>query len=79
MDFPKCEQNETKSRREKIKFKMPEPRDIVVIANALLGYYYQIFNAILQVNAMYFQRRKKLLAIINLMSNTKKRYKKKQI
>ena len=38
-----------------------------------------MFNAILQVNAIYFQRRKKLLAIINLMSNTWKRCKKKQI
>ena len=79
MDLAKCEQHETESRRGKIKFKMSEPRDIVVIANALLGYYYQMFNAILQVNAIYFQRRKKLLAIINLMSTTLKRYKKKQI
>ena len=77
MDFTKCEQHETESQRRKIKFKMSEPRDIVVIANVLLGYYYQMFNAILQVNAIYFQRRKKLLAIINLMSNTRKRYKKK--
>ena len=50
-----------------------------MIANVLLGYYCQMFSAILQVNAIYFQRRKKLLAIINLMSNTRKRYKKKQI
>ena len=77
MDFTKCEKHETESQRRKIKFKMSEPRDIVVIANVLLGYYYQMFNAILQINATYFQRRKKLLAIINLMSNTRKRYKKK--
>ena len=77
MDFAICEQHETKSRRGKIKFKMSDSRDIVVIANVLLGYYYQMFNAILQVNAIYFQRRKKLLAIINLMSNKRKRYKKK--
>ena len=64
MDFAKCEQNETESRCRKITFKMSEPRDIVVITNALLGYYYQMFNAILQVNAIYFQRKKKLLAII---------------
>ena len=64
---PKCQSHEISTR------------DIVVIANALLGYYYQMFNAILQVNAIYLQRRKKLLAIINLMSNTQKRYKKKQI
>ena len=38
-----------------------------------------MFNAILQVNAIYFQRRKKLLAIINLMNNTQKWYKKKQL
>ena len=78
-DFRKCEQHETQSRRVKIKFKISESRDIIVIANALLGYYYQKFNAILQVNAIYFQRRKKLLTIINLMSNTRKTYKKKQI
>ena len=78
-DFTKCEQHETQSRRVKIKFKILELRDIVVIANAHLGYYYQMFNAILQVNAIYFQRRKKLLTIINLMSNTRKTYKKKQI
>ena len=74
-DFRKCEQHETQSRRVKIKFKISESRDIIVIANALLGYYYQKFNAILQVNAIYFQRRKKLLTIINLMSNTRKTYK----
>ena len=78
-DFRKCEQHETQSRRVKIKFKISESRDIIVIANALLGYYYQKFNAILQVNAIYFQRRKKLLTIINLMNNTRKTYKKKQI
>ena len=55
---PKCQSHEISTR------------DIVDIANALLGYYYQMFNAILQVNAIYLQRRKKLLAIINLMSNT---------
>ena len=79
MDFAKCEQHETESRRDKIRFKMSEPRDTLVIANALLGYYHQMFNAILQVNAIYFQRRKKLLAIINLMNNTQKWYKKKQL
>ena len=36
----------------KIKSKMSEPQDILVIANVLLGYYYQLFNAILQVNAI---------------------------
>ena len=56
---------------------MSEARDIVVIADALLGYY-QMFN-ILQVNGMYLQRRKKLFVIIKLMSNTQKRDKKKQI
>lgn len=56
---------------------MSEARDIVVIADALLGYY-QMFN-ILQVNDMYLQRRKKLFVIIKLMSNTQKRDKKKQI
>ena len=54
---------------------MSEARDIVVIADALLGYY-QMFN-ILQVNGMYLQRRKKLFVIIKLMSNTQKRDKKK--
>ena len=38
-----------------------------------------MFNAILIVNAMYFQRRKKLLAIIKLVSTTQKRDNKKQI
>ena len=57
---------------------MSEARDIVVIADALLGYY-QMFNDILQVNGMYLQRRKKLFVIIKLMSNTQKRDKKKQI
>lgn len=56
---------------------MSEARDIVVIADALLGYY-QMFN-ILQVNDMYLQRRKKLFVIIKLMSNTQKRDKKKEI
>lgn len=56
---------------------MSQARDIVVIADALLGYY-QMFN-ILQVNDMYLQRRKKLFVIIKLMSNTQKRDKKKQI
>ena len=65
MDFAKCEQHETESRRGKIKFKMSEPRDIVVIANALLGYDHKMFNAILQVNAICFQSRKEL-AITNL-------------
>ena len=51
---------------------MSEARDIVVIADALLGYY-QMFNDILQVNGMYLQRRKKLFVIIKLMSNTQKR------
>ena len=56
---------------------MSEARDIVVIADALLGYY-QMFN-ILQVNDMYLQRRKKLFVIIKLMSHTQKRDNKKQI
>ena len=38
-----------------------------------------MFNAIPQVNAIYFQRRKKLLAIIDFENNTRKSYKKKQI
>ena len=42
MNFTKCEPHETESRRGKIKFKMSEPQDIVVTANALLGYCYQI-------------------------------------
>ena len=50
-----------------------------MIANALLGYFDQMFNAISQANTMYFRRRKKLSAIISLMSNTQKRYKKKQM
>ena len=58
---------------------MSEPGDIVVIANARLGYYSQMFNAILQANAIYFQRRKKLFAITNLMSNIQERYKKKEL
>ena len=79
MDFAKCERHETESRRGKIKFKMSEPGDIVVIANARLGYYSQMFNAVLQANAIYFQRRKKLFAITNLMSNIQERYKKKEL
>ena len=79
MDFAKCEQHETESRRGKVKFQMSEPGDIVVIANARLGYYSQMFNAILQANAIYFQRRKKLFAITNLMSNIQERYKKKEL
>ena len=70
MEFAKCEQHEMESRQGKIRFKMSEPRDNLVIANALLGYYHQMFNAILEVNATYFQRKKKLLPIINLMNNT---------
>ena len=42
---------------------MSEARDIVVIADALLGYY-QMFN-ILQVNDMYLQRRKSCLLLSN--------------
>ena len=52
MDFAKCEQHETESQCGKIKSKISEPQDILVIANVLLGYYYQLFNAILQVNAI---------------------------
>ena len=51
MDFAKCEQHETESQCGKIKSKISEPQDILVIANVLLGYY-QLFNAILQVNAI---------------------------
>ena len=70
MEFAKYKQHEMESRQGKIRFKMSEPRDNLVIANALLGYYHQMFNAILEVNAAYFQRKKKLLPIINLMNNT---------
>ena len=76
MNFAKYEKYETESRQGKIRFKMSEPRDNLAIPNELLGYYHQMFNAILQVNATSFQRREKLLAIINLMNNTRKRYKK---
>ena len=47
---------------------MSEQQDIVEILNVLLGYYYQTLNAILQVNAIYFHRRKELLAIMNLFN-----------
>ena len=57
------------------KFEMLELPEIAVLANALSKVLLKMFNAILQVNTMLFQRRKKRLGAINAISNTRRRYK----
>ena len=54
---------------------MLELPEIAVLANALSKVLLKMFNSILQANTMLFQRRKKRLAAINAISNTRRRYK----